>query len=60
MYILDAEVVVPLKYLSNFWRSLDLLLINCEMKLDLLWSKYCILSEISRTPAVPANSLFSP
>ena len=27
--ILDAEVVVPLKYLSNFWRSLDLPLINC-------------------------------
>ena len=28
---LDAEVVVPLKYLSNFWRSLDLPLINCEI-----------------------------
>ena len=26
--ILDAKVVVPLKFLSNFWRSLDLLLIN--------------------------------
>ena len=32
---LDAEVVVPLKYLSNFWRSLDLPLINCEIELDL-------------------------
>ena len=29
--ILDAEVVVPLKYLSNIWRSLDLPLINCEI-----------------------------
>ena len=28
---LDAEIVVPLKYLSNFWRSLDFPLINCEM-----------------------------
>ena len=27
--ILDTEVVVPSKYLSNFWRSLDLPLINC-------------------------------
>ena len=27
---LNAEVVVPLKYLSNFWKSLGLLLINCE------------------------------
>ena len=28
--VLDAEVVVPLKYLSNFWRSLNFPLINCE------------------------------
>ena len=27
----DAEVVVPLKHLSNFWRSLDIPLINCEV-----------------------------
>ena len=32
---LDTEVAVPLKYLSNFWRFLDLLLINCEIELDL-------------------------
>ena len=36
--ILDAEVLVLLKYLSNFWRSLDLTLINCEIELDLSWS----------------------
>ena len=34
---LNREVVVPLKYLSNFWRSLDLPLIDCEKKLDLPW-----------------------
>ena len=32
---LDEEVVVPLKYLSNFWRYLHLLLINHEKELDL-------------------------
>ena len=32
---LDAEFVVPLKYLSKFWRSLNFTLINCEIKLDL-------------------------
>ena len=32
-------------------------LIYCEIKLDLPWSRYCIISEISRTPAVPANAL---
>ena len=47
--ILDAEVVVPLKYYSNFWRSLDLQLINCKTELDLRWEKNCIISEISRT-----------
>ena len=36
---LNAEVVVLLKYLSNFWRSLDLPLINCEIELDIRWEK---------------------
>ena len=34
---LNAEVVVPLKYLSNFWRYLDFQLINCEIELHLVW-----------------------
>ena len=32
-------------------------LINCEIELDLSWSRYCFISEISRTPTVPANQL---
>ena len=40
--ILDAKVVVPLKYLSNFWRFLDLPLINCEIELDWKWTKNCV------------------
>ena len=47
---LNAEVVVPFKNLSNFWRSLNLLLINCEIELDLTWSKHCVMSEMLRTP----------
>ena len=35
----DAEVVVPLKHLSNFWRSLDIPLINREVEIILTWSK---------------------
>ena len=42
---LDAKVVVPLKYLSDFWRSLDLPLINCEIELHFWWSGNCIISE---------------
>ena len=32
-YIIEAEVIVPLKYLCNFWRSLNLPLINCTIEL---------------------------
>ena len=31
----DVEIAIPLKYLGNFWRSLDIPLINCEMTLIL-------------------------
>ena len=31
----DAKIVVPLKYLSNFWRSLEMPLINCKVYLEL-------------------------
>ena len=47
---LDGEVLVPLKNLSNFWRSLDLPLVKWEIELDLSWLRNCIISEISRTP----------
>ena len=47
--ILDAEVVVSLTYLSNFWRFLDFPLINYEVELDLKWTKNRAISEISRT-----------
>ena len=43
-----TEVVVPIKYLSNFWRSLDLPLIECKIELDLRWARNCVISEISR------------
>ena len=34
----NIEIMVPLKYLSNFWRTLEMLLINCEVNLILTWS----------------------
>ena len=40
----DAKVVVPLKYLSNFWRSLEMSLLNCKVYLELNWIDDCILS----------------
>ena len=43
----DAEVVVPLKHLNNFWRSLDIPLINCEVEIILTWSKNCALADMT-------------
>ena len=39
----DVEIMVPLKYLSNFWRTLEMPLINCEINLILTWSSTCVL-----------------
>ena len=35
----DVEIIMPLKYLRNFWRKLKIPLINCEVDLILTWSK---------------------
>ena len=40
----NATIDVPLKYLSNFWISFEIPLINCNIKLNLKWTKYCALS----------------
>ena len=40
---INVRVVVPLKYLSNFLRSLEMSLINCKIKLNLTWKKECAL-----------------
>ena len=40
----EAEIIVPLKYLSNFQRTLYMSLINCEINLTLTWSHKCVLT----------------
>ena len=42
--------------MSNFWRSFDLPLINCEIELDLRWTRICIISVTSRTAAVAGDN----
>ena len=39
------EIVVPLKQLSNFWRTIEMPLINCEIELILTWSENCVLTD---------------
>ena len=43
----NARLVIPLKYLSNFWRSLNIPLIDCEIELILTWSKNCVLADMT-------------
>ena len=51
----ETEVVIPLKYLSNFWRSLNIPLINCEVELILTWSKNCVLVDKTERDAEGDN-----
>ena len=43
----NAKVVIPIKHLSNFWTSLDIPLINCEVELILTWCKSCVLADMT-------------
>ena len=42
----NLDIVVPLKHLSNFWKTLDIPLVNCEVSLILAWSENCVLTDI--------------
>ena len=47
-----VKIAVPLKYLSNFWRSLEMPLINCKVELSLNWIENCVLT----SAAIGANA----
>ena len=48
--------MVPIKYLGNFWRTLEMPLIDCEITLDLNWSKNCF---ILATGVASEGAIFS-
>ena len=53
----NAKVVIPLKHLSNFWRSLNIPLINCEVELILTWSENCVLADMTAN-VTPSGAIF--
>ena len=53
----NAKVVIPLKYLSSFWRNLNIPLINSELELILTWSKDCVLADMA-VIAAPSGATF--
>ena len=42
------ELAIPLKYLCNFWRALNMPLISCEVSLELKWNKNCIITSLEQ------------
>ena len=52
----DVEIMVPLKYLSNFWRTLEMPLINCEINLILTWSSTCVLAAVGKSSCNICNN----
>ena len=47
----ETEIVAPLKHLSNFWKPLNIPLIDCEIELILTWSKNCDLADLKMRAA---------
>ena len=47
----ETEIVIPLKHLSNFWKSLNIPLINCVVELILTWSKKWVLADMTKRNA---------
>ena len=43
-----VEIAVPLEHLSNFWKTLDIPLINCEVFLALSWSANCVITSLGK------------
>ena len=56
-----ATIAVPLKYLSKFWKSLEMPLINCKLELKLKWTRHWVLSAAGNdnTNANPDNVIFT-
>ena len=44
----EVELAIPLKYLGNFWRALNIPLISCEVSLELKWDKNCVISSLEQ------------
>ena len=42
----EIELAIPLKYLGNFWRALNIPLISCEVFLELKWNKNCVITSL--------------
>ena len=44
----EIELAIPLKYLGNFWRALNIPLISCEVSFELKWDKNCVITSLEQ------------
>ena len=51
----EVEIAVPLKHLSNFCKTLDIPLINCEVSLTLSWFANCVITSLEKRLATAAQ-----
>ena len=56
----EVEIAVPLKYLSNFWRTFYMPLINCEVSLILTWFRECVITSMERQVITNTQRYVSP
>ena len=56
----EVELDIPLKYLGNFWRALNISLISCEVFLELKWDKNCIITSLEQRDIGGGNRDNSP
>ena len=53
----DVKIMLPLNYLRNFWGTLEMCLINCEINLILTWSSDCFIIDDPVNNQVPTSEL---
>ena len=56
----EVEIALPLKYLGNFWDTLDMPLINCEVSLTLTWPANCVITSMEKRITTGTNRGDSP
>ena len=53
----NVKIMVPLKYLINFWTTLKIPLFNCEVNFILTWSANCVILYINVANKIPTLTL---
>ena len=56
----EVQLAIPLKYLGNFWRVLNILLISCEVSLELKWDKNCVITSLEQRDIGGGNRYNAP